>query len=238
MQLENAVAFVSGANRGVGARFLKSLLDRGARKVYAGARDTRMIVADDPRIVPVTLDITDPGQVEEAALLATDVTLLINNAGINRLERVIRARDSDAARDEMEVNYFGTLRMCRAFEPALIANGGAIVNMLSVLARITLPGMGSLCASKAASLRMTEGLRAEMAAHHVRVLAILPGAIDTDMSRDFPPPKLLVSEVVDAVFNALDSGPDEVYVGEMAIGVAAGLAVDRQALQLQFASYL
>ena len=197
-----------------------------------------MIVAHDPRIVPVTLDITDPDQVEQAALLAPDVTLLINNAGINRLERVIRARDGDAARDEMDVNYFGTLRMCRAFEPALIANGGAIVNMLSVLARITLPGMGSLCASKAASLRMTEGMRAEMAAHHVRVLAILPGAIDTDMSRDFPPPKLPVSEVVDAVFNALDGGPDEVYVGEMAIGVAAGLAVDRQALQLQFASYL
>jgi NAD(P)-dependent dehydrogenase (short-subunit alcohol dehydrogenase family) len=238
MQVENAVAFVSGANRGVGARFVTSLLERGARKVYAAARDTRMTVANDPRIVPVTLDITDPDQVEQAALLAPDVTLLINNAGINRLECVIRARDADAARDEMEVNYFGTLRMCRAFEPALVANGGAIVNMLSVLARITLPGMGSLCASKAASLRMTEGLRAEMAAHHVRVLAILPGAIDTDMSRDFPPPKLTVSEVVNAVFDALDGDTDEVYVGEMAIGVAAGLAVDRQALQMQFASYL
>jgi len=138
----------------------------------------------------------------------------------------------------MEVNYFGTLRMCRAFEPALIANGGAIVNMLSVLARITLPGMASLCASKAASLRMTEGLRAELAAHNVRVLAILPGAIDTDMSRDFPPPKLSVSEVVNAVFDALEGDTDEVYVGEMATGVAAGLAVDRRALQMQFASYL
>jgi NAD(P)-dependent dehydrogenase (short-subunit alcohol dehydrogenase family) len=110
--------------------------------------------------------------------------------------------------------------------------------MLSVLARITLPGMGSLCASKTASLRMTGAVRSELAAHNVRVLAILPGAIDTDMSRDFSPPKLSVSEVVNAVFDALDGDTDEVYVGEMAIGVAAGLAVDRRALQMQFASYL
>jgi NAD(P)-dependent dehydrogenase (short-subunit alcohol dehydrogenase family) len=241
MQIENSVAFVSGANRGVGAQFVQSLLERGARKVYAAARNVEALATrdrHDPRVIPVTLDITDAAQVAQAASLAGDTTLLINNAGINRLDRLVRARDVDAARAEMEVNYFGTLRMCRAFEPALIAHGGAIVNMLSILARVALPAMGSLCASKAAALRLTEGVRAELAAHNVRVLGILPGAIDTDMSRDFPPPKLSVAEVVAAALDALDGGPDEVYVGAMAQGIAAGLAADRQALQAQFASYL
>ncbi|MDN7178344.1 SDR family oxidoreductase [Caballeronia sp. SEWSISQ10-4 2] len=238
MQIEDSVAFVSGANRGVGARFVTSLLEGGARKVYAAARDCAALAPGDSRIVPITLDITDPEQVAQAAAAAGDVTLLINNAGINRLERAILPRDHAAARAEMEVNYFGTLAMCRAFAPALIANRGAVVNMLSILARVALPMMGSLCASKAAALRMTECLRAELAEHHVRVLAVLPGAIDTDMSRDFPPPKLSVNEVVDAVFAALANGPDEVYVGGMAQGVSAGLAADRDAVQKQFAGYL
>jgi len=238
MQIEDSVAFVSGANRGVGARFVTSLIEGGARKVYAAARDCSAVSKGDSRIIPITLDITDPAQVAQAAATARDVTLLINNAGINRLERAIFPRDNTAARAEMEVNYFGTLGMCRAFTPALIANRGAVVNMLSILARVGLPMMGSLCASKAAALRMTECLRAELAEHHVRVLGVLPGAIDTDMSRDFPPPKLSVSEVVDAVFAALANGPDEVYVGAMAQGVGAGLAVDRDALQKQFAGYL
>ena len=238
MQIEDSVAFVSGANRGLGARFVMSLLEGGARKVYAAARDGHAIATGDSRIIPITLDITDPTQVAQAAAAASDVTLLINNAGINRLDRAILSRDDSAARAEMEVNYFGTLGMCRAFAPPLIANRGAVVNMLSILARVGLPMMGSLCASKAAALRMTECLRAELAEHHVRVLGVLPGAIDTDMSRDFPPPKLSVTEVVDAVFAALAEGPDEVYVGAMAQGVRAGLAADRDAVQKQFAGYL
>jgi NAD(P)-dependent dehydrogenase (short-subunit alcohol dehydrogenase family) len=103
--------------------------------------------------------------------------------------------------------------------------------MSSILARVALPAMASLCASKAAALRMTEAVRAELAPHGVRVLSILPGAVDTDMSRDFPPPKIPVAEVVDAAFAALRDGNDEVYVGAMAQQIAAGLATDRQAVQ-------
>jgi NAD(P)-dependent dehydrogenase (short-subunit alcohol dehydrogenase family) len=238
MQIEGAVAFVSGANRGVGAGFIEALLARGASKVYATARDPSAIASSDPRVVRLALDITRPEQVAEAARAATDVTLLINNAGVNHLERMLEPRDEDAARTEMEVNYFGNLRMCRAFAPALIANGGAIVNILSILARVSLPAMGSLCASKAAALRLTEGVRAELAERGVRVIGVLPGAIDTDMSRHLPPPKLAVSEVVDATLAALDGGPDEVYVGDMAAGVAGGLAADREGVQKQFAVYL
>ncbi|SAL29531.1 short-chain dehydrogenase [Caballeronia udeis] len=238
MQIENSIAFVSGANRGVGARFVTSLLARGAHKVYAAARDCAALAQGDSRIVPIALDTTDSEQVAQAANQACDVTLLINNAGIDHVERAIHPRETSAARAEMEVNYFGTLSMCRAFAPVLMRNRGAVVNMLSILARVTLPAMGSLCASKAAALRMTECLRAELATHDVRVLAILPGAIDTDMSRDFPPPKLSVDEVVDAVYAALTGGPDEVLVGAMAQGIAAGLATDRLAVQRRFSGFL
>jgi NAD(P)-dependent dehydrogenase (short-subunit alcohol dehydrogenase family) len=238
MKIEDSIALVTGANRGVGARFVTSLLERGARKVYAAARDWVALAPGDSRIVPIVLDITDPEQVTQAVAIAGDVTLLINNAGINRIERAIQPRESSAARAEMEVNYFGTLSMCRAFTPVLMRNGGAVVNMLSILSRVALPAMGSLCASKAAALRMTECLRAELAAHDVRVLAILPGAIDTDMSRDFPPPKLSLDEVVDAVYMALADGPDEVVVGAMAQDIGAGLAANRLAVQTRLAGYL
>ena len=236
MKLDNATVFITGANRGLGLAFAREALARGARKVYAAARDPASVTL--PGVVTIKLDVTKPEDIAAAARACGDITLLINNAGINRLDRAILSRDDSAARAEMEVNYFGTLGMCRAFAPALIANRGAVVNMLSILARVGLPMMGSLCASKAAALRMTECLRAELAEHHVRVLGVLPGAIDTDMSRDFPPPKLSVTEVVDAVFAALANGPDEVYVGAMAQGVSAGLAADRDAVQKQFAGYL
>ncbi|CAE6795456.1 SDR family oxidoreductase [Paraburkholderia haematera] len=235
MQVEGCVAFVTGANRGVGASFVAKLLQEGARKVYAGARDVRAPAYRDPRVVPVDLDITNPQQVARAAALASDVNLLVNNAGINRLEPLLAANDRDAARAEMEVNYFGTLDMIRAFAPSLQREGGAIVNVSSILARVALPSMASLCASKAAALRMTEGARAELAPHGVRVLSILPGPIDTDMSRDFPPPKLPAAEVVDAALAALANGVDEVYVGAMAQQLAAGLAADRQAVQKSLA---
>lgn len=231
MQIEGCVAFVSGANRGVGACFVEKLLEQGARKVYAGARDIRALGSHDPRMVPVELDITNAEHVARAAALAEDANLLVNNAGINRLEPALAATDPSAAREEMEVNYFGTLNMIRAFAPSLRLSGGAIVNVSSILARVALPSMASLCASKAAALRMTEGVRAELAPHGVRVLSILPGAIDTDMSRDFPPPKIPAAEVVQAVFAALREEGDEVYVGAMAQQIAADLAADRRAIQ-------
>ncbi|MBU9335152.1 SDR family NAD(P)-dependent oxidoreductase [Burkholderia multivorans] len=230
MQIEGCVACVTGADRGLGAGLLEALLARGARKVYAGVRQAGRLAGDDPRVVPVELDITNVEQVATAAASATDITLLINNAGLNRMQPVLEAHDPEAARAEMEVNYFGTLNMMRAFSPALKTNGGAIVNILSILARVALPSMASLSASKAAALRMTEGARAELAPHHVRVISVLPGPIDTEMSRDVPPPKIAVREAVDVVLAALEGETDEVYMGAMAQDIARALAADRQAL--------
>jgi NAD(P)-dependent dehydrogenase (short-subunit alcohol dehydrogenase family) len=143
------------------------------------------------------------------------------------------------AREEMEVNYFGTLAMCRAFAPVLKANGGgAIVNVLSVLARVGLPLMGSLCASKAASLSLTQCVRAELAGQGTRVVAAMPGAIDTRMTANFPPPKMPPADAAREILDAFEAGDEEIYAGDMARGIAAGLAADPKAVEKQLSAYL
>ncbi len=129
--------------------------------------------------------------------------------------------------------------MCRAFAPALSANsGGAIVNLLSILARGNLPMMGSLAASKAAELSMTQGLRAELAAQGTHVMAVLPGAVDTDMTRDFDGPKIEPAEVAEAILHGLSIGAEEVMPGDMGAGMAMGLAMDPKAVERQLAEFL
>jgi NAD(P)-dependent dehydrogenase (short-subunit alcohol dehydrogenase family) len=243
MQIRGSVALVTGANRGIGRAYVAALLARGARKVYAGARHVdgiaNLVVANKAAVEGLVLDITDAAAVASAARQCRDVTLLINNAGINRASGLIAAADLAAARAEMETNYFGTLAMCRAFAPVLKANGGgAIVNMLSILSRVSLPLMGSLCASKAAGLSLTRGIRAELAAQRTAVIAVMPGAVDTDMSRDFPPPKMPAGEVAEAALAALEQGVEDVYPGAMAAGIVQDLAADPKAVEKQFAAYL
>jgi short-subunit dehydrogenase len=165
--------------------------------------------------------------------------VLINNAGVNRTRGLIAASDLDSAREEMETNYFGTLSMCRAFAPVLKTNGGGcIVNLLSILSRVALPLMGSLCASKAAALRLTEGVRAELSAQNTLVIAVMPGAVDTDMSKDFPPPKMPPEEVAQAALEAIKTGTEESYPGEMASGLSQGLATDPKGVEKELAAYL
>ena len=165
--------------------------------------------------------------------------MLINNAGVNRMSGLLAAEGIDGARLEMETNYFGTLRMCRAFAPVLKNNGGGcIVNMLSVLSHVALPLMGSLCASKAATLRLTEGVRAELEASNTLVIAVMPGAVDTDMSRDFPPPKMPAAEVAKAVLNGIVEGQEELFPGEMASGLREGLKADPKSVEKELAGYL
>ena len=239
MKIENATAFVTGANRGIGARFVEALLDRGAAKVYAAARDTSNLPSD-PRIVKVALDITDSEAVAAAAAGAGDVTLLINNAGFNSNTGAIKNPSMDDARREMEVNYFGTLSMIRAFQPVLKANGGGtIVNMLSILSRVALPMMGTLCASKAAGLSLTQAVRAELKTQGTQVFAVMPGAVDTDMSKDFPPPKLDPADVVRATLNGIESGDElDIYPGDMAQGLRAGLEHDPKEVEAELSGYL
>jgi len=239
MQIKGATALVTGTNRGIGKAFIDALLSAGVKKVYATARDVSAINHNDDRVETHALDITDHAAINKLAQTLSDVDLLINNAGINSLSAFAASDSLQGARDEMEVNYFGTLAMCRAFAPVLKANGGgAIVNMLSILARVNLPLMGSLCASKAAGLSMVQGLRAELADQQTAVIAVMPGAVDTDMSKDFPPPKMAPADVVTATLEGIESGLEEIYPGDMASGLHQGLAADPKAVEKELGAYL
>lgn len=239
MKIKDATVLVTGANRGIGHSYIEALKQRGAKKIYATARDPDSIPSTGNNIEKHALDITDRKAVETLAAKLGDVDLLINNAGINRMSALVASNNLEAARDEIEVNYLGTLSMCQAFAPVLKANGGgAIINMLSILSRVNLPLMGSLCASKAAGLSLVQGVRAELAAQSTAVVAVMPGAVDTDMSKDFPPPKMNPADVVAAALDGLEQGLEEVYPGEMAAGLSQGLASDPKAVEKELAGYL
>jgi len=243
MKIDGAIALVTGANRGIGRAFVEALVVRGAKRIYATARDPAKLKdlenAHPGKIHVLALDITRPAQVAAAASQAGDVNLLINNAGINRKKGLIASAVLDDARDEMDTNYFGTLNVARAFAPILKHNGGGVmVNMLSILARVSLPAYGSLCASKAAGLLATQGIRAELASQHTRVIAVMPGAVDTDMERDFEGPKEKPEDIANASLQAVEDGADEVYPGGMAQGVSQGLSADPKAVETEFSAYL
>jgi len=127
MKIENTIALVTGANRGIGRALVTSLVNKGARKVYAGVRDIDTLLNKDPdylesfkgKVELVSLDITKKNQVDLAVEKAHDTNLLINNAGVANYSGFIAADDLSSARQEMEVNYFATLAMIRAFAPLL-----------------------------------------------------------------------------------------------------------------------
>lgn len=239
MKIAGCVALVTGANRGIGKALVEALLARRAAKIYATTRDGASPFPGNAAVVPLALDTTRQDQVAAAAQAAADVTLLVNNAGVNFNTPLLKIAATDNARAEMEVNYFGNLAMCRAFAPVLARNGGGtIVNMLSILAHVNLPLMGSLCASKAAALSLTQGVRAELAAQATRVIGVLPGAVRTRMTEGVEVPKMEPHEVASAVIAAIEGDAEEIHPGEMATGVKAGLAADPKAVEKQFAGYL
>jgi NADP-dependent 3-hydroxy acid dehydrogenase YdfG len=211
-----------------------------AQRVYAAARDPKTLAAlaqSDARVVPIALDITDDTSVQAAAARLRDVDLVVNNAGVLRGGRLIAAADLAAARQEMEVNYFGLLRMSRAFAPILAANGGGtLINLLSILSRVASPAGGGYSASKAAALSLTQAVRAELQAQGTRVIGVLPGYVDTAMAEGVSAPKIQPSEVVRATLDALlADDEDDVYPGEQASQIAAWLLQDPKAVERLFA---
>ena len=226
MKIQNVVAFVTGANRGLGAAFAKALLAAGARKVYAGARDPDSVTL--PGVTPIRLDVTRPEEIAAAARECGDVDLLINNAGISRGgEGFLAAGGLEAARAEMETNYFGPLGVAKEFAPILGRNGGgAIVNVLSVLSWVTFPRVAGYSASKAAAWSLTNGLRNELRGQGTQVLGLHVGYMDTDMARHVEGPKSRPEDVVAQVLAALEAGGEEVLADELSRIVKKGLAAE------------
>ena len=180
MKVEGAAALVTGANRGLGAAIAQALLDAGA-KVYGAARDPATIT--NRGLIAVPLDVTDGDDIAIAARTCRDVSIVVNNAGILRSAASLAEGAVDAARAEMETNFFGSMRMARAFAPVLRRNGGgALVNMLSVLSFMSVPQGATYSASKAAAWSLTNSLRIELRRQGTLVVAVHAGYIDTDMA--------------------------------------------------------
>jgi len=227
MQISGSVGLVTGADRGLGRAYARELVSRGAAKVYGAAR--RPDAVSDPGVTPVALDITDADRVAQIAHECMDVTLLVNNAGVMKASTFIGAPSLDAARLEMETNYFGTLSMCRAFARVLASNGGgAIVNMLSVSSFYTDPLDASYGASKAAAWSLTNGIRIELAHQGTLVVAVHASFIDTDMAALASVPKISPESVAKQAFDAVETGHIEVLADERSRSVKASLSRDHE----------
>ncbi len=243
MEIKDRVALVTGGNRGIGEAFVRALLEAGAAKVYVGARDpanAEALANDFPgQAIPLRLDVTQPDQITAAATACPDVSVLINNAGAFHNVRLIAGDDITAARDEMEVNYFGPLLMCRAFAPILARNGGgAIVNVLSSGGMVAVPAMGGYSPSKFAGRAAATCIRAELAPQGTSVTALIVGSVDTRMAAHVAGQKEPPSLIAQAGLGAIRRGLDEVDTDRMAIEVRAAMHRDPKALERSMARML
>lgn len=225
MELKNATVLITGANRGIGLAFAREALARGARKVYAGARDPASISL--PGLQAIKLDVTSDEDVAAAAALAKDVTLVINNAGIAATGGFLADDSIESARRHLETNLLGPLRVARAFAPVLAANGGgALLNVLSIASWINRPLLGVYGMSKSAAWALTNGLRHELREQGTQVLGLHMGFVDTDLTRGLDAPKSTPESVVRQAFEALEAGAEEVLADDATRQVKQGLAAE------------
>ncbi|MEU1403508.1 SDR family oxidoreductase [Streptomyces sp. NPDC005728] len=228
MDIKGSTALVTGANRGIGLAFAQALLAHGAAKVYAGVREPETV--RDPGLTPLRLDVTDEKQVAAAARTAGDVGIVINNAGVTGGPPLLEG-SFDGARREMEVNYFGTWAVSRAFAPVLAAQGGgALVTMLSVASWVANRRFPSYAASKAAQWSLTNAFRLALREQGTLVVGVYAGYVDTDLAADVDSPKILASEVAERTMAALLHDEPEVLVDDATRRVRAALSGDLETL--------
>ena len=236
MNFENKIVFVTGANRGIGKAIVEALLKHKVKKVYAAARDIKSLNFNDPRVVPVQLDITKREQIEKAAVLASDVQVLINNAGALTFASIATGKFEDLMSD-MQVNYFGTVSMVQAFVPVLEKNsGGAIANISSIVGLAPMPGAAGYCASKAALFSATQAMRTELKSKHISVHGIFPGPIDTRMAKDFDLPKTSAEVTADNILAGIAAGKEDIFPDPMSLKLSELWAKNPKGLEKQFAT--
>ena len=239
MNIENTVALVTGANRGIGAALVEALLERGASKIYAAARregDLGTIRSKaDRRIVPIHLDVTSAAHLARVAGQAGDLQLLFNNAGVLNVGSVLDA-PSTAFSQNFDVNFYGLLYATRAFAPALTRNTGAVVNILTLVALASMPSLGVYNASKAAAWSLTQSLRGDFAKRGVKVFSVFPGAVDTDMLKGVEMPKTAPAHVAAEVLTGVEANQEDIFPDPMAKALYAQWTTDHKAIEHQFAA--
>lgn len=225
MNIQNATVLVTGANRGLGAEFARQALARGAKKVYAAARDPASVLLEG--VVPVRLDVTDAAAVAALAEQLVDVDLVINNAGVANTGSLLDAESAVSLRWMLETNVFGILNLSQGFAPVLQRQGGgAFINVLSVASWKSNPTLAAYAVTKAAAWNLTNGVRDALRTQGTQVLGVHVGFIDTDLTRGFDLPKLSPATVVERTFAALEAGASEVLVDELTRAVKQGLTAE------------
>ncbi|BCO26157.1 3-oxoacyl-[acyl-carrier-protein] reductase FabG [Rhodoferax lithotrophicus] len=226
MKIENSVVLITGANRGIGLEFARALLARGARKVYAAARNPATVTLAG--VEALQLDVTQPEEIAAAVQQASDVSLVINNAGIAQPGGFLDQDSEAVTRRIFETNFFGMLNMSQAFAPVLRANGGgALLNVLSVASWVNDGGLAAYSASKSAAWSLTNALRHELAAQKTQVLGLHMAYVDTDLTRGFNVPKSSAEDIVQRALDGLEAGADEVLADALTQQVRQGLVAPR-----------
>jgi NAD(P)-dependent dehydrogenase (short-subunit alcohol dehydrogenase family) len=208
---------VTGANRGLGQALVEEALRRGAKRVYAGTR--RPFSHPDPRVTPVILDVTDETQIQQAVEQVESLDVLINNASVAIYDDL---SDRAVLEQHLAVNLFGSWSITQAFLPSLARAKGTVVNLLSTAAAAALPIIPSYSISKAASLSLSQSLRALLAPRGVKVHAVIAGPMNTEMSRDFPVPKASTESVARAIFDGVQAGQEDIFPDPMSATLADG----------------
>jgi len=206
MTIEGKTVLVTGANRGIGQALVAEALSRGAKRVYAGTRQP--LAHPDPRVTPLTLDVTSAAQIQAAAGQIDSLDILINNAGLAPYDDL---SDRAVLEQTLAVNLFGTYGVTQAFLPLLTRSRGVIVNNVSTMALAPLPLTPAYAISKAAMFNLTQSLRALLAGQGVRVHAVLTGPTDTDMTRGFDIPKASTETVARAIFDGVDNEEEDIF---------------------------
>jgi len=229
MILTDKTVLITGANRGIGRALVDEALRRGARRVFAGTRQP--FEHADPRVTPLTLDVTNTAQIEAALANVESLDILVNNAAVALYDDL---SDRAAIEAHLAVNLFGTWAVTQAFLPLLTRSRGAIVNALSVVALAAFPIIPAYSISKAAAFSLTQSLRALLAGRGVSVHAVLTGPVDTDMSRGLDIPKASPESVAGAIFDGVENGDEDIFPDPMSASLAeswygsAAKAMERQ----------
>jgi NAD(P)-dependent dehydrogenase (short-subunit alcohol dehydrogenase family) len=238
MRIDDKTVLITGTNRGIGRALVEEALRRGARRVYAGTR--RPLPYSDQRVTPVTLDVTNAAQIQEAVKSIELLDILINNAGVVQYGDDLS--DRSVLERQLATNLFGPHEMTRAFLPLLIRSRGAVVNNLTLAALAAVPLSPAYSISKAAALSLTQSLRALVAGRGVKVHAIFSGPVDTDMTQSLEVRKASPESFAQAVFDAVEKGEEDIFPDPMSGAVGEGWrngvskALERQFSELVGAS--